>query len=99
MHEVGREIVGGAASEVDSDAGHAANPSLPFLGMYFVLAAPVIAGAIYGPLVTKFAPEARGHGVPEVMYAVAVRGGAAHSQRMSPAGCRPASSVRPGGRR
>ena len=58
-----------------SDAGHAANPSLPFLGMYFVLAAPVIAGAIYGPLVTKFAPEARGHGVPEVMYAVAVRGG------------------------
>ena len=32
-------------------------------------------GAIYGPLVTKFAPEARGHGVPEVMYAVAERGG------------------------
>jgi CIC family chloride channel protein len=58
-----------------SDAGHAANPYLPALGMYFVLAAPVLAGAIYGPLVTRFAPEARGHGVPEVMYAVAARGG------------------------
>jgi CIC family chloride channel protein len=58
-----------------SDAGHAANPHLPALGMWFVLAAPVVAGAIYGPLVTKFAPEARGHGVPEVMYAVAERGG------------------------
>jgi CIC family chloride channel protein len=58
-----------------SDAGHAPNPHLPGLGMWFVLAAPVVAGAIYGPLVTKFAPEARGHGVPEVMYAVAERGG------------------------
>jgi CBS domain-containing protein len=35
----------------------------------------VVAGLIYGPLVQKFAPEARGHGVPEVMYAVAERGG------------------------
>ena len=35
----------------------------------------MIAGAVYGPLVYHFAPEARGHGVPEVMYAVAHRGG------------------------
>jgi chloride channel protein, CIC family len=67
------EILSGHADY--SDAGHAANPHLPALGMWFVLAAPVVAGAIYGPLVTKFAPEARGHGVPEVMYAVAERGG------------------------
>ncbi|MGH3802043.1 MAG: chloride channel protein, partial [Pseudonocardiaceae bacterium] len=58
-----------------SDAGHAANPHLPGLGMWFVLVVPVIAGAIYGPLVYRFAPEARGHGVPEVMYAVAEREG------------------------
>ncbi len=58
-----------------SVAGHAASTHLPALGIWFVLLAPVIAGAIYGPLVYKFAPEARGHGVPEVMYAVAERGG------------------------
>ncbi|WP_449224296.1 chloride channel protein [Amycolatopsis pigmentata] len=35
----------------------------------------VPAGLVYGPLVHRFAPEASGHGVPEVMYAVAERGG------------------------
>lgn len=58
-----------------SAAGHVANPHVPALGIWFVVLAPMIAGAIYGPLVTRFAPEARGHGVPEVMYAVAERGG------------------------
>ncbi|MEV6791625.1 chloride channel protein [Streptomyces sp. NPDC051320] len=58
-----------------SAAGHAANPHLPWLGRYFVLAAPVLAGLVYGPLVHRYAKEARGHGVPEVMYAVARRGG------------------------
>lgn len=47
----------------------------PSLGFWFLLLAPVIAGAIYGPIVYRFAPEARGHGVPEVMYAVAHKGG------------------------
>uniref|UniRef100_UPI001377B5F9 chloride channel protein n=1 Tax=Streptacidiphilus carbonis TaxID=105422 RepID=UPI001377B5F9 len=58
-----------------SAAGHAANPHVPFLGPYFVLLAPIVAGLLYGPLVQRFAREARGHGVPEVMYAVARRGG------------------------
>ncbi len=58
-----------------SAAGHAPSPHFPFLGMWFVLLVPVLAGAVYGPLVYWFAPEARGHGVPEVMYAVAERGG------------------------
>ena len=53
----------------------AANPHLPGLGRWFVLLAPVVAGLIYGPLVYRFAREARGHGVPEVMYAVAEGGG------------------------
>jgi CIC family chloride channel protein len=58
-----------------SAAGHAANPHVPWLGPWFVLFAPVLAGLAYGPLVQRFAREARGHGVPEVMYAVARRGG------------------------
>ncbi len=45
------------------------------LGIGFVVLAPVIGGLVYGPLVSRFAPEARGHGVPEVMLAVAERGG------------------------
>jgi CIC family chloride channel protein len=51
------------------------NPHVPALGRWFVLLAPVVAGLLYGPLVHLFAREARGHGVPEVMYAVARRGG------------------------
>jgi CIC family chloride channel protein len=55
--------------------GHVANPHVPGLGRWFVLLSPVIAGLLYGPLVYFFAREARGHGVPEVMFAVARRGG------------------------
>jgi chloride channel protein, CIC family len=58
-----------------SAAAGAANPHMPGLGRWFVLLTPVVAGLIYGPLVYRFAREARGHGVPEVMYAVAERGG------------------------
>ena len=46
-----------------------------WLGRASFLVIPVIAGLIYGPLVSKFAPEARGHGVPEVMAAVAFNKG------------------------
>ncbi|GGL36707.1 chloride channel protein [Phycicoccus endophyticus] len=53
----------------------AANPHLPALGRWFVVLTPVVAGLLYGPLVHRFAREARGHGVPEVMYAVARNGG------------------------
>ena len=57
------------------EQGHAASLHLPFLGIWFVLVVPVIAGATYGPLIYRFAREARGHGVPEVMLAVAENGG------------------------
>ncbi|TWE23436.1 CIC family chloride channel protein [Prauserella muralis] len=56
-------------------ADGAAHPWLPALGPWFLLLVPVLAGLVHGPLVQRFAPEARGHGVPEVMYAVAARGG------------------------
>lgn len=39
------------------------------------LVAPVIGGLLVGPIVNRFAAEAKGHGVPEVMYAVAKKGG------------------------
>jgi CIC family chloride channel protein len=55
--------------------GHAASLHVPFLGVWFVLVVPVIAGLLYGPLIQRFAREARGHGVPEVMLAVAENGG------------------------
>ena len=58
-----------------SAVGHASNPLVPGLGIWFVVATPVIGGLLYGPLVARFAPEARGHGVPEVMLAVNRAGG------------------------
>ena len=60
-----------------ADYAAVAGESRPGLGLgrWFLLATPVVAGLLYGPLVHFFAREARGHGVPEVMYAVARRGG------------------------
>ena len=58
-----------------SAAGHAAHPAVPWLGMWFIVFVPVVGGLLYGPLVDRFAKEARGHGVPEVMYAVSEEGG------------------------
>jgi CIC family chloride channel protein len=39
------------------------------------LTIPALGGLVVGPLVTRFPREAKGHGVPEVMEAVALRGG------------------------
>lgn len=61
--------------DYSATTGHPANPWVPWLGAFFVVLAPAVGGLIYGPLVQKFAPEARGHGVPEVMYAVSQHGG------------------------
>ncbi|MBN2471705.1 MAG: chloride channel protein [Anaerolineae bacterium] len=46
-----------------------------FLGDYYIIVVPVLGGLIGGPLVVYFAQEAKGHGVPAVMEAVALRGG------------------------
>jgi CIC family chloride channel protein len=55
--------------------GYVGSSHLPWLGLGFLIVAPVVGGLIYGPLVYRFAREARGHGVPEVMIAVAENGG------------------------
>ncbi len=44
-------------------------------GKAYVIIVPAIGGLIVGPLIYFFAREAKGHGVPEVMEAVALRGG------------------------
>jgi chloride channel protein, CIC family len=41
----------------------------------WVIGVPALGGLLVGPLVTLVAPETRGHGVPEVMLAVAHQGG------------------------
>jgi CIC family chloride channel protein len=46
-----------------------------FLGPAYVIAVPALGGLLVGPLVYFFAREAKGHGVPEVMEAVALHGG------------------------
>jgi chloride channel protein, CIC family len=55
--------------------GHVGSAHLPWLGLGFFVAIPAIGGLLYGPLIYRFAREARGHGVPEVMIAVADAGG------------------------
>jgi chloride channel protein, CIC family len=45
-----------------------------------IILLPAIGGLIVGPLVTKFAPEARGHGVPEVMEAYTLHEGRIRSR-------------------
>src|SRR6202012_4622737 len=56
-------------------AGYAGSSHLPWLGLGFFVVIPSVGGLLYGPLIYRWAREARGHGVPEVMIAVADNGG------------------------
>jgi len=47
----------------------------PSLGRWVFLLIPAIGGLLAGPIIAFIAPEAKGHGVPEVMQAIAVNGG------------------------
>lgn len=49
--------------------------ALRFLGRYYVVLIPAIGGLFVGPMIYFLAREAKGHGVPEVMEAVALQGG------------------------
>ena len=42
---------------------------------YWILLIPAIGGLIVGPIIYYLAPEAKGHGVPEVMQAILLKGG------------------------
>lgn len=48
---------------------------MPWMGKAYVLLVPAVGGVLVGLLVFHFAREAKGHGVPEVMEAVALKGG------------------------
>ena len=52
-----------------------ASAHLPWLGLAYFVIIPAVGGLLYGPLIYRYAREARGHGVPEVMIAVADSGG------------------------
>lgn len=49
--------------------------ALSFAGDYALVLIPALGGLVVGPLVYFFAREAKGHGVPEVMEAVSLKGG------------------------
>jgi chloride channel protein, CIC family len=49
--------------------------ALGFMGRWYVVVIPAVGGLIVGPLIHFLAPEAKGHGVPEVMTAMETRGG------------------------
>jgi chloride channel protein, CIC family len=55
--------------------GRMASAHLAWLGPAFFVVIPAVGGLLYGPLIYRSAREARGHGVPEVMIAVADSGG------------------------
>ena len=55
--------------------GRVPSAHLLWLGLGFFVVIPAVGGLLYGPLIYKWAREARGHGVPEVMMAVADNGG------------------------
>jgi CIC family chloride channel protein len=62
------------------DAGLFADPADPLerargLAAHWRVLIPALGGLVVGPLIYFFAREAKGHGVPEVMEAVALRGG------------------------
>ena len=48
---------------------------LGFMGGVYVILLPIIGGLLVGPIVHFVAPEAKGHGVPEVLTAIATKGG------------------------
>jgi CIC family chloride channel protein len=49
--------------------------ALGFFGRWLFVLAPLIGGLLGGPIIAYFAKEAKGHGVPEVMQAIALNGG------------------------
>ena len=59
-------------------AWHTDNVTLNYLRglpIWWKVASPAVGGLIVGLIIVRFASEAKGHGVPEVMEAVALRGG------------------------
>ena len=59
-------------------AWHQGSPTLAYISglpAWWKVLAPAVGGLLVGLIIHRFAREAKGHGVPEVMEAVAIRGG------------------------
>ena len=67
------------------------------LSWYWRLLIPAAGGLVVGPLIYLFAREAKGHGVPEVMAAVALRGGVIRRRVVSVKALASAISIGSGG--
>jgi len=67
------------------------------LAWYWRVSIPAVGGLMVGPLIYFFAREARGHGVPEVMKAVAVRGGVIRARIVAVKAIASAISIGTGG--
>lgn len=63
-------------SELSFGAGNNFLENVMNTSWYWILIIPAIGGLIVGPIIYFFAPEAKGHGVPEVMEAILLKGGA-----------------------
>jgi CIC family chloride channel protein len=61
--------------KISYGTGHNLLEHVQTLGWQSVIWIPAVGGLIVGPLVYFFAREAKGHGVPEVMEAIALKGG------------------------
>jgi CIC family chloride channel protein len=66
-----RRLIGGVQVLAYGGLGGLLEGIAPF----HLLIIPALGGLIVGPLIYRFAREAKGHGVPEVMEAIALRGG------------------------
>ncbi len=62
-----------------------------------VAAIPMLGGLVAGPLIHFFAREAKGHGVPEVMQAIALRGGRIRPAVVAVKGVASAACISSGG--
>lgn len=67
------------------------------LGIVSVIVVLAIGGILAAFITTRFAPEAKGHGVPEVMESVALRGGVMHPRVIAIKSLASAASIGFGG--
>ncbi|MCP4904922.1 MAG: chloride channel protein [bacterium] len=67
------------------------------LAWYWKISIPAAGGLLVGPLIYFFAREARGHGIPEVMKAVAIRGGVIRARIVAVKAVASALSIGTGG--
>ncbi|MDX1775101.1 MAG: chloride channel protein [Desulfobulbales bacterium] len=62
-------------SLIQTTAYGGAERIFPTLGRLWFILIPITGGLLVGPIIARFAVEAKGHGVPEVMQALILRGG------------------------